>query len=72
MSMSAPTLAPLDQYLQEGEDEADGEVAKPVEGPSHNVGGWAVRLREELGCHQEGDTSCRGRGQVNGRGDRLP
>lgn len=28
-------------------------------------------LHEELSCHQEGDTGCRGRGQIKGMGDRL-
>lgn len=63
--------APLIWYLQEGEDEADGEVAEPVERAPHNVGSWAVRLHEELGCHQEWDTSCRERGQIKAMGDRL-
>lgn len=30
-----------------------------------------MRLHEELSCHQEGDTGCRGRGQTKGMGDRL-
>lgn len=63
--------APLDWYLQEGEDEADGEVAEPVERAPHNVGSGAVGLHEELSCHQEGDTSCRGRGHIKGREDRV-
>ena len=42
MSIPPPPMAPLDQYLQEGEDEANGEVAEPVEGPPHDVGGRAV------------------------------
>lgn len=37
-----PRTVPLEQYLQEGEYEADGEVAEPVEGPPHDVGSWAV------------------------------
>lgn len=42
-------------YLQEGEDEAHGEVGQPVEGPSHDVGGRPVGLLEELCCDQEGN-----------------
>jgi len=68
----SPPPAPPGWYLQEGEDEADGEVAEPVEGPPHDVGSRAMRLCEELCCHQEGDTGCGGRGQVEGMGDRLP
>lgn len=65
-------MTPPDWYLQEGEDEANGEVAEPVEGAPDDVGGWAMRLHEELSCHQKGDTGCSGRGQMEGKGDRLP
>lgn len=67
-----PPMAPPDQYLQEGEDEANGEVAEPVEGPPNNVGSRAVGLREELCCHQEGDAGCGGKGHTEDMGDRVP
>lgn len=44
--------------LQEGEDEADGEVGQPVEAAGHRVGRRPVRLLEQLCGDQEGDAGC--------------
>lgn len=58
---SRPSRCPTrGHYLQEREDEADGEIAEPIERPPQDIGSRAVGLREELGRHQEGDTSCIG------------
>ena len=44
--------------LEEGEDEAHGEVGDPVEGAPHDVGGGPVGLLEELRRHEEGHARC--------------
>lgn len=44
--------------LQEGEDEADGEVGQPVEAAGHRVRRRSVRLLEQLCRDQEGDAGC--------------
>lgn len=39
--------------LEEGKDEANGEVGQPVEAAGHGVGRRSVRLLKELGCDQK-------------------
>ena len=44
-------------HLDEGEQEADGEVADPVDGSRHREGGRSVRLFEQLPRQDERDPS---------------
>lgn len=57
-------------YLDEGEDQAHGEVGQPVHASPHHEGRRPGGLQEDLGDEQRGDGTW-GRGRV-GEEEQLP
>lgn len=48
-------------YLNEGEEQAHGEVGEPVDAAPHHEGGWPGGLQEDLGDEQRGDGTLGGK-----------
>lgn len=51
--------APRQPDLDEGEEEAHGEVGEPVDGASYDEGRRPLGLLEELAGQDKGDAACR-------------